>query len=337
MNNLSDVGSFALAHYDIPFTAIHQLTEKAFKLTSKSQDYVLKFTDGSDDFLMKQQFAHKELSAHVLSIHKTRSGRLTAPFGNGFAYLTNFIERVGLPFEKQVSDYALLLRKLHEKTVLDIERHEVDIVDMYNKTFGELERQVKAVEAEMAKIEMQRSRSPFEWYLLMVYPMVHGMYRRVDDVMQKFYRGLNRKKLLPVCLCHGDVNVANLLSGVSNSYLINFEKSHFGMPTEDLALLLKSYHQVPGVRHMITDYLKSQSNKLVMQDFFLRTLCVDMATVLESRHGNAMLDISVVNEVIAPGIVAMQLYDELHAPKAKPKKEVGKNGQAQKDSKKEQS
>jgi hypothetical protein len=93
-----------------------------------------------------------------------------------------------------------------------------------------------------------------------------------------------------------------------------------------MTLFLGHYHQMPGVRNMVTDYLKDYKNPLIMHDFFMRTLCVDLASVFDGVVGNSLLDISVLNERIAPGIVAMQIYDELNAPK-KPEK---KQGMAQK-------
>jgi len=200
-----------------------------------------------------------------------------------------------------------------------VEQHDVEINDMYHETYQKLEANFAMLEHYMSQIEVKIARSPFEWYVMMVYPLLYGMYRRADDAMQKFYRGLSRRKQLPVAMTHGDVNAANILPSTKASYLINFEKSHFDVPARDMILFLNHYHQLPGVRNMVTNYLKEQKNPLVVHDFFMRTLCVDLGSVFDGIAQNSLLDISILNERIAPGMVAMQIYDELNAPK-KPEK-----------------
>lgn len=310
-----------MAHYDIDVLGITQVTDKVFKLRTTDKNYLLKFSS-EDDFVMKQLFAHKEMPNNVLPIYETRSGSEVARDKDGFAYLTDYVAQIPMPLEKRVADYAQLLGKLHTETRLDVEQHDVEITNMYQENYQKLETNFSILEYHMNQIEMKIARSPFEWYLMMVYPLLYGMYRRADDAMQKFYRGLSRKKQLPIAMTHGDVNAANILPSNKASYLINFEKSHFDLPARDMTLFLAHYHQLPGVRNIVTNYLKDQKNQLIVHDFFMRTLCTDLASVFEEVVGNSLLDISILNERIAPGMVAMQIYDELNAPK-KPEKKQG--------------
>ena len=324
MKSRSDIAAFAMAHYDIQVLEAVQVTDKVFKIQTSEQNYLLKFSD-DDDFIMRQLYAHKEMPNNVLPIYKTRSGREVARGENGFAYLTDYIAQIPMPLEKRIADYAQLLGKLHGSTELEVEQHDVEINDMYHETYQKLESNFAALEYHMNQIEMKIARSPFEWYLMMVYPLLYGMYRRADDAMQKFYRGLSRKKQLPVAMTHGDVNAANILPSSSASYLINFEKSHFAVPARDMTLFLAHYHQLPGVRNMVTNYLKECKNPLIVHDFFIRTLCIDLVSIFDGVVGNSLLDISILNERIAPGMVAMQIYDELNAPKKSERKPERKN------------
>lgn len=319
MRSVSDVAAFTMAHYDIDVLGITQVTDKVFKLRTSDQNYLLKFSN-DDDFVMKHLYAHKEMPNNVLSIYETRAGQEVAKDKDGFAYLTDYVSQIPMPLEKRVADYAQLLGKMHNETRLDVEHHDVEITNMYHESYHKIEKNFAILEYHMNQIEMKIARSPFEWYFMMVYPPLHGMYRRADDAMQRFYRGLSRKKQLPVAMTHGDVNAANILPSTKASYLINFEKSHFDVPARDMALFLARYHQLPGVRNIVTDYLKDQKNQLIVHDFFMRTLCTDLATLFDGGVGNSMLGISVLNEMIAPGMVAMQIFDEMNAPKKPEKK-----------------
>lgn len=321
--------AFAMAHYDIEILGASQLTDKVFKIRTQDKVYALKFSE-EDAFVMKQLYAYKEMPDHVLPIYQTRAGLNVAQTERGFAHLTNYVSKIPMPTEKRVADYSQLLRKLHTTTGLEIEKHDVEITSMYQTDYQRIERNFALLEQRMGEVELKASRSPFEWYLMMVYPLLYGMYRRSDDAMQKFYRQLARKKQLPVAMTHGDVNMANMLPCAKHSFLINFENSEFDVPTRDMALFLNHYHQLPGVRGMVTTYLKEQKNPLVVHDFFIRTLCLDLVAVFDEISGESLLDISILNERIAPGMVALQIYDELNAPK-RPEKSDKKDAKGKND------
>jgi len=321
MTKLSEIKPFVEAHYDIVVTNSERLTDKVWKLQSANQAYLLKITDGEGAFVMKQLYAHKELKEHVLPIYKTSSGESMVRHGKQVAYLTDYIEQIPIPFEKQVHDYVSMLKKLHEETALTVEKHDEEIRLMYETHYNQLQKNFTVLEQHMQTIEMKMARSPFEWYVMMIYPLLYGMYRRSDDAMQKFYRQLHRKKSLPVAMVHGDVNMANTLSGVEASYLINFETSHFDLPTTDIIRLLMHYHQIPGVKRIIKDYLVQQE-ELVRYDFFINALCVDLDSLFKALSGNSLMDISLLNEKMAPGILAMEIHDELYQPKKPPKKKA---------------
>ena len=323
MTSLSDIRLFIDAHYDVNVISVTPLTEKVWKLACSDKIYLLKMTSGEESFLMKQLYAHKELKEHVLPIYKTRSGESIARTEAGFAYLTDYVEQIPMPFEKQVHDYSKMLRKLHENTLLNVEKHEEEIRVMYESDFGRLKVNFMLLDNYMQNLEVKVSRSPFEWYVLMIYPLLYGMYRRADDIMEKFYKRLSKKKSLPISLVHGDVNVSNVLAGTASTYIINFEKSSFDLPSVDLIMFLKHYHQMPGASHVIMDLLKNQENTLIHFHFFLRTLCIDLEGLFKTLSGNSLIDISLLNETLAPGILAMEVYDELYPPK-KPKSEKEK-------------
>jgi len=322
MTNQNEVKSFVEHHYDISVMTVTQLTDKIWKLVCLDRVYLLKLTMVDESFVMKQLYAYKELREHVLPIFKTRLGESMVSHEGQVAYLTEYVEQIPMPLEKRVHDYAKMLEKLHAATALHVEKHDEEIRQMYESDYEQLKRNFMLLEQHMEQIEMKITRSPFEWYAMMIYPLLYGMYRRADDMMQKFYKRLERKKIFPVAMTHQDINIANTLSATDTSYLINFEKSNFDLPTTDTVLFLRHYHQVPGVSHMITNYLKNQGEDLVAYHFFLKTLCVDLESLFKTLNGNSLTDISLLNEKIAPSLLAMEIFDNLYQPQKPPKKKA---------------
>ena len=332
MRRLSDVAIFVQAHYDIEVLRIAQLTDKVFKLETRGKEYVLKFADGDEAFLMKQLYGHKELPDMVLPIYETRSGARMAYERDGFAYLTDYVSQMPMPFESRVRDYAKLLEELHTATEIAVDKNDDEVSWMYGEDYHRLEANFTRLESMVSQYEMKLSRSPFEWQVLMMYPLLYGMYRRSDEAMKRFYRLLGRKKQLPVAMTHGDVNVANVLPGIKHTHLINFENSAFDLPTTDMLKFLSHYHQSASTTRTITDYLKSQKDPLIAHHFFMKCLCIDLVWLTEHLSGNALIDISLLNEKLAPGLIAMSIYDEMNAPKKPVKKPEKKNVEKSEDS-----
>jgi len=319
MSRQSDVATFVHAHYDIEVRQFSQLTDKVFRVQTQQKDYLLKLAAGDDEFLMNQLYGHKEMPEIVLPIYETKSGARMATEGRNFAYLTDYVEQVPMPFESRVRDYAGLLNTLHEKTEIVVDKNDDEVSWLYEEDYRRLEACFMMLEQMQQHYEMKISRSPFEWQVVMMYPLLYGMYRRSDDAMKRFYQLLGRKKRLPIALTHGDVNVANVLPGTKRTHLINFENSSFDLPSQDMVKFLAHYHSSRGTTKIIADYLKLQKDQLVVHHFFMRSLCVDLTQLSKALTGNALIDISLLNEKLAPGLIAMGIYDEMNQPKQKPK------------------
>jgi len=311
----NDVVVFVKAHYDIGVVSAQKLTGKVYRVKGLERDYLLKFFDGDDDFLMKQLYARKEMPDSVLPIYKTRFGEWKAADGLGFAYLTDYVEQIPMPLENRVRDYAEYLGDLHDATAVVVDKNDDEISWLYADDYRRIEENFMMLETMMQQFEMKLSRSPFEWQVMMMYPLLYGMYRRSDESLKRFYRLLGRKKKLPLAMNHGDVNIANVLPGSKRTHLINFEDSHFALPSSDMLSFLSYYHQSAGTTQIITDYLKSQTDQLIVHHFFMNSLCVDLKLLTEHLSGNSLIDISLLNEKLAPGLIAMSIYDEINAPK----------------------
>jgi len=324
MTDLFDIARFVEASYDIKVLQIAKLTNKTYKLATANQEFLLKFASGDDRFLMKQLYVHKELPDVVLPIYETSNKTRKAEYEEGFAYLTDYVKQSPMPFESRVRDYGRLLNELHLATAVSVDKNDDEISWMYAADYGILEENFKILEQMVNHYEMKLSRSPFEWQVLMMYPIIYGMFRRSDESMKKFYRLLARKKQHLVSINHGDVNVANLLPGSKNNHLINFENSYFDLPTNDMLKFLRHYHQASSTTRTIADYLKEQKDQLLVHHFFMKSTCIDLLTLKKQLSGNALIDISLFNEQLAAGLVAMRLYDEFFEVKKPVKKPQSK-------------
>ena len=312
MDDVNSLSAFIEEHYPIQVKEAQQLTDKTFKLITDSKPYLLKFAVGDDEFIMKQLFAHKTLPHSVLPIYRTKTHDHRVALGQQFAYLTDYIAVIPVPLEKQVNYYTELLKKLHRETELTVDMSEDEITRLHDREYKQLQTCYGLLQRNMEAFELKLDRSPYEWYYMMLYPTLYSLLHHANDELKNFYELLKKEKQAPMCLIHGDVNVANVLVSEKANYLINFERSNFGMAGDDMASFLKAYHQVPGVPATLLDYVKNEKSALLRHYFFYRSLCVDLQLLDEAFKNHALINIGMLNEIIAPHILAMEIHQEFH-------------------------
>jgi len=320
MVEFSNLKNFIETHYQLDINNIYNLTKKTYRLASDNHDYLLKFASGDDEFIMKQLFAYKVLPSSVLPIYRTKDRMHDVKLDNQFAYLTDYIQVIPVPLEKQVHYYVELLRKLHHETELIVDISEEKLMGIYDIEYKKLQASYAQLQKSIEAFELKLDRSPYEWYFMMVYPILYGVLHRANDELKKFYDLLKKEKKIPTCLIHGDVNVANLLVSERATYLINFEKSEFALSSTDMSQFLKYYHHVPGVQSLILDYVRNEKKPILNHYFFFKALCVDIEALDEAYKNHSLTNIALLNEIIAPNIMAMQIYDEIHKPAPPPEK-----------------
>lgn len=314
MANYDEIKVFVETHYDLAIESVTPITHKSMKVRASNHDYLLKVASGDDDFIMKQLFAYKALSRNVLPIYRTKDNQHYVPWRDHFFYLTDYVQTIPLPLEQQIHYYIELLGKLHSETSLEVDVSDDELQRSYNKDYKRLQDSYDCLQKNMEVYELQRDRSPFEWYFMMVYPMLYTMLHHAHDELKKFYDLIKREKKLPISLIHGDVNVANLLVTEKSTYLINFEKSMFSISSLDMYYFLENYHQVPGLHSIILDYVKNEKAAALRHYFFFRSLCIDLDELNQTLQDHSLINIALLNECIAPHLMALQVYNQFNKP-----------------------
>lgn len=312
MANYDEIKVFVEAHYDLTIESMTPITRKSMKIRASNHDYLLKVTSGDDEFIMKQLFAYKALSRNILPIYRTKDNDHYVPWRDHFFYLTDYVETIPLPLEQQIHYYIELLEKLHSETQLEVDVSDDELQRIYNKDYKRLQNSYDQLQKSIEECELQRDRSPYDWYFMMVYPMLYTMLHHAHDELKKFYDLIKRDKKMPVSLIHGDVNVANLLVTEKSTYLINFEKSMFSIASLDMYYFLENYHEVPGLHSIVLDYVKNEKAAALRHYFFFRSLCIDLGELHQTLNDHSLINIALLNECIAPHLLALQVYDQFN-------------------------
>lgn len=315
MDNIEEIKTLIETNYNLSVEGIVTITSKSFKVSTSQHEYLLKMVnDDNDEFIMKQLFAYKTMPKNVLPIYRTTERQHIIAYQDHYFYLTDYVRMIPVPLEKQVHYYVELLSILHEKSRLMIDISDDEITKIYNKEYKKLENSYKHLQKKIEACELKKDRSPYEWYFMMVYPMIYRMLQISHEELKKFYDLIKKDHKIPISLVHADINISNVLVSEKETYLINFEKSVFSLSALDMYYLLQHYHEVPGMRAIILDYVKNEKNKILKEYFFFKSLLVEFFELDESLQQHSLIDIGVLNEMIAPHVLAFQVYNELNTP-----------------------
>lgn len=314
MDRIEDVKTFVEAHYDLTVERITPITKKTFKVVTSQHEYLLKVASGDDEFIMKQLFAYKSLPHNVLPVYRTKDRKHIVQCERGFLYLTDYIQIIPVPLEQQLNYYVDLLLNLHEQTALMVDVSDDELTRIYNKDYKKLEASHSSLQRTIEMCELKQDRSPYEWYFMMVYPMIYTMLHHAHDELKKFYDLVKNEHKMPICLIHGDVNVANVLIGEKSTYLLNFEKSMFSLASLDMYYLLENYHQVPGLHSIILEYVTKEKAASLRHYFFFKSLMIDLDELENSLQSHSIINIALLNEMLAPHLLALQVYDQFNKP-----------------------
>ncbi len=313
MIETNDVITLLQTYYELEPQAVTAVTTKAYQVTCSQKTYLFKIAKGSDEFLVKQLQAYRALPKHILPIYKTVTNAYCIRLEDDFCYLTDYIYQIPMPIEKKVMAYGDILQQLHEKTNLEVEIKQAELTQIYQTQYNQLQASYDQLQKAMQEYELKPERSPYEWYFMMVYPMLYGILQRAHEELKRFYDKVQKESKLPVSLVHLDVNLANVMASEQATYVINFEKSQFTFGAIDMCLFLENYHHVQGIKPILLAYLKKEE-AIMKHFFFFKTLTFDVDELQNSLTKHSLTNIALLNERLAPHMLALQLYDAINTP-----------------------
>ena len=102
MDNLEEIKILIETNYNLSVEKVSNITSKSLKVSTAQHEYVLKLAEGNDEFIMKQLFAYKSLPKNILPIYRTRDRQHLVPCRGQFFYLTDYVQIIAVPLEKQL-------------------------------------------------------------------------------------------------------------------------------------------------------------------------------------------------------------------------------------------
>ena len=160
---------------------------------------------------------------------------------------------------KKVNDLLEELAILHKKTSY---KRELDL-DNIKKIYESIKEDIIKSKSYYYNlndvIDKNIFFSPSMYLLIRNISLIYYLLEYSEKEIDKWYQSIPKEKNVRVCLLHNNISIEHLIVN-ENKYLINWDKSYFGNPINDIVSFYKKYYQNLGLEEVLKIY--ENKNKL---------------------------------------------------------------------------
>lgn len=173
--------------------------------------------------------------------------------------LSEYIEEIKIKDDQKVNDLLEELAILHKKTSY---KRELDL-DNIKKIYESIKEDIIKSKSYYYNlndgIDKNIFFSPSMYLLVRNISLIYYLLEYSEKEIDKWYQSLPKEKSVRVCLLHNNISIEHLIVN-ENKYLINWDKSYFGNPINDIVSFYKKYYQNLGLEEVLKIY--ENKNKL---------------------------------------------------------------------------
>ena len=173
--------------------------------------------------------------------------------------LSEYIEEIKIEDDQKVNDLLEELAILHKKTSY---KRELDL-DNIKKIYESIKEDIIKSKSYYYNlndvIDKNIFFSPSMYLLIRNISLIYYLLEYSEKEIDKWYQSIPKEKNVRVCLLHNNISIEHLIVN-ENKYLINWDKSYFGNPINDIVSFYKKYYQNLGLEEVLKIY--ENKNKL---------------------------------------------------------------------------
>lgn len=152
-----------------------------------------------------------------------------------------WVEKIDYPEEKSLIDLLKLLKKLHEKTVINRVGSNRDISDYIDFQKYKMNKVFNVCDLFIAECEEKIYNSPVEWIYLYNYNQIINVKRLLLKLEQKLSKLIKEKDIFTLSIVHRKPYLEHLLISNDNFYLVSIDNCKIGCPILDYVRLFINY------------------------------------------------------------------------------------------------
>ncbi len=226
-----------------------KLSSKTIKISTGDQYVVLKRSKNKhveEKFQNVYKIAREHQLTNIVPLYLTRQNRMVVNGKSHVYYLMPWLKENVDP----IPTYQMVLREIaivHEKTKFE-KKIDLSLVDeWYKKQKEKVRKSFNRFERWIASFEAKHFMSPAELLICHLYPTFRSVCQNLEYWYDEWATYIVDDKSVNLALCHGQLTPSHLLHTTKGAVLINWEKSFYGEPVQDLAIFFSTTCQSSNV------------------------------------------------------------------------------------------
>ncbi|WP_186576248.1 protein kinase family protein [Aquibacillus kalidii] len=260
--------------YQIKPSEVSKVTNNLYRIQAQEYSFALKKSklnrNQIDSWKQAYIYGNEYQLTSILPVYMTEKGDIFHQDYNDIYYLTPWKEtRRNDEPEHEVESFYRTLGTIHHKTKkkLDIQVDQVE--QQITQEKEKLSRFRQSILTNVELYESKRYMSPFELRVCMQYRDIEQVCNSLDDWYDYYLEDLKEDGVMNHSLCHGNLRASHLIYQSSNTYFVNWEKSHIGSPMYDLAVYY--YHELKYhdcyLNHLMSSFsIYEKENPLLLSE-----------------------------------------------------------------------
>ncbi|MFD1018929.1 phosphotransferase [Thalassobacillus hwangdonensis] len=252
---MNDVTSLVAA-YGLEPLNMDRISENVFRIHTHHGTFALKKSKYDTQQNREWERIVHWLDHHSFSIAppitKTRNGQSFVSTNGALYYMTPWVEHTRDNYPSHdIESFYYSVGNLHKQT-----KNYHSVPDIWHSYRGRREASEQIHERLLARIESFERRhftSPFGLAVCSQYRDLHYSLEMMKDFSNELPEQSTKEQKIPIVVCHGNLRNSHIIQYYGQSYFINWERMHTGLPHHDLQRFFMHdfrYHDSP-----VDDYM----------------------------------------------------------------------------------
>jgi len=250
--------------YNIKPISFIKLSDKAYRIKSENNDYVLKYIDNNNIDMIIEKLTVLKIDSFLFPLINIQ-GEYVSQYNNNYFIVYEWLkeEKVVLK-DLKIKFFLDQLASLHNKTFYTLKVNENFFKDTYEYIGNKIDEVELKLENYMNTIEREDYKSPSQWLFLLNYPLYLESINKANKALEKFKEMSYSKNTIRMAFTYKNFNYQHIF--LKEQKIIGIECMELSPPIydifyslstlDDISVDMKNYYEKYFKTFVLDDYEK---------------------------------------------------------------------------------
>lgn len=250
--------------YDIDAISFIKLSDKAYRIKTNENDYILKYIDNKNIDLIIEKLSILNIDWFLLPKININNDYVSSHNGVNFIVYDYLKEEKVTLNDLKLKFFLDKLAQLHNKTFYTLKVNETFFKDTYDYISNKLDETEEIIKNYMNTIEREDYKSPSKWLFLLNYPLYLTAIDKANESLEKFKEFSYTKNSIRMAFTYKNFDYKHIF--LKEQKIIGIETMELSPPVydiffslstlDDISIDMKNYYQKYFKTFVLDDYEK---------------------------------------------------------------------------------